>query len=281
MCAVASGWGLAGILATLSDNFRAIESQISLNNYQIETHAFSLRRENFGVGGLPSDDAAWRAVLQASWHDDLWDNPEFRRYCRPPAARNSAIPEPGLIIPFSSEVRVGRNFFGNPWRRARSPTSNFATKIRSANVLFEGYDPTVLSATPRAYLVPVGLDVMYIPTSPTLETRVWKIVVQAIPVPFKTGLADLANPNYLPAVDSLQGFLSQIRRYSSHQVLPSDVDFGDFWRDMRLVGRSVWNTQWLIIIPGVRSSPDGEAELTQLIQSVGHHLAFETRLLGN
>src|SRR6185369_14857216 len=195
------GGGLAGIAAMMNDNFRAIESQISLNNYQMEFNTFSLRGENFGIGPLDSDDAPWKNVLTSYRVPDLWAVPEFRRYCRPFDAHTS-VQEPGLVIPFSTEVKAGHNFFGKPLLGGQTtydPTS-FSTKIRSSSIQFEGYNPTTLTKTPRIYLVPVGMDVMYIPTSRNLETRIWNVVDQKIPPPFKTGVADLADPNWIPAV---------------------------------------------------------------------------------
>jgi hypothetical protein len=189
------------------------------------------------------------------------------------------VPEPGLIIPFSTEVKAGHNFFGKPLLAGQStydPTS-FATKIRSAAIQFEGYNPETLTKTPRVYLVPVGMDVMFIPTSRNLETRVWNVVDQKIPPPFKTGIGDLSDPNWIPVVDSLQGSLGEIRRYSSFLAYPSDTDIGDMWKDMRLVGRSVWNTQWLLFIPGRALLGDADAGLSEFINKVTDvQLTFET-----
>ena len=38
--------------------------------------------------------------------------------------------------------------------------------------------------------------------------------------------------------------------------------------DSRLVGRSVWNTRWLLIIPGGTLSANGEDGLDRFIQDV-------------
>ena len=103
------------------------------------------------------------------------------------------------------------------------------------------------------------------------------MVDQKIPPPFKTGVADLADPNWIPVVDSLQGSLGEIRRYSSFLAYASDADISGVWKDMRLVGRSVWNTQWLLIIPGRALLGDADAGLTQFMNSVTDiQLTFET-----
>ncbi len=264
------GGGLAGIAAMMMDNFRVMESQISLNNYQIEFNTFSLRQENFGIGRLPSDADLWKNQLLRYRFDNLWDSPEFRRYCRPFAPHDPTVAEPGLIIPFSTQVAAGKNFFGKPLQAGQSAydPSNFATKIRSTTVQFENYDIGTLTKTPRIYLVPVGMDVMFIPTSRNLETRIWNVVDQKIPPPFKTSAADLADPNYIPVVDSLDGTLGEIRRYSSFLAYPGATDTSGVWKDMRLVGRSVWNTQWLMIIPGRALLSDPVAGLSTFVNGV-------------
>src|SRR5262249_51880273 len=121
------------------------------------------------------------------------------------------------------------------------------------------------------------MDVMFVPTSRNLETRTWNVVDQKIPPPFKTGIADLADPNWIPAIDSLQGSLGEIRRYSSFVAYPSDTDISGVWKDMRLVGRSVWNPHWLPVIPGHALLSDATAGLDQFISSVTDiQLTFET-----
>ena len=99
-------------------------------------------------------------------------------------------------------------------------------------------------------------------------TREWTIVDQAIPVPYKTSTNDLANPNWIPACDSLSESLGQIRRFSS--FLAKDITEFDSGADAlsfdtRLIARSVWNTRWLLIISGGHLLADGEEGLDALI----------------
>ncbi|KPA10811.1 hypothetical protein MHK_008982, partial [Candidatus Magnetomorum sp. HK-1] len=131
--------------------------------------------------------------------------------------------------------------------------TNYATKIRSIGLWFDGYDNTLLSETPRAYLIPVGMDVMLVPDSLDLATREWTIVDQKIPIPIPTGKSELNNPNWIPGLNSLAGSMTEIRRYSSFRAYHSTNTYnvGDYLNyDSRLIGRSVWNTRWLLIIPG-------------------------------
>jgi hypothetical protein len=199
-----------------------------------------------------ADGTTWRQQLEKHRVADLWQLPEFRRYCRP-FAPQSAGAQPGLVIPFSTEVVFGKNLFGwplGPGDSAYDPTL-FATKVRSVGVWFDDYAGEGLGTTPRVYLVPAGLDIMLVPTSAELATREWNVVDQRIPVPLPIGSGALRNPDWIPLKDSLNGTLAEIRRYSSFRAYhnagfsPDEMSF-----DSRLVGRSVWNTRWLLIIPG-------------------------------
>jgi hypothetical protein len=184
---------------------------------------------------------------------DLWQVHEFRRYCRP-FAPEDAGPQPGLVIPFGSEVQYGKNFFGWPLGGGDStydPT-HFATKIRSVGCWFSNYNAMGLSYTPRVYLVPSGADVLRSPSGDTLKTREWKVVDQKIPVPFPIGDTDLQNSNWIPINDSLSDTFADIRRFSRFRAYHDSGAFdpGETVSDSRLIGRSVWNTRWLLIIPG-------------------------------
>ena len=77
--------GLADALATLRENFRVLKPRMGLNNPQTEGTPFSLRDGLFRIGKTNTElrDAVWRAHLQDLRRVNLWDVPEFRRYCRP------------------------------------------------------------------------------------------------------------------------------------------------------------------------------------------------------
>ena len=109
---------------------------------------------------------------------------------------------------------------------------------------------------------------MTIPTSAELQTREWAIVDQAIPVPHPTGTNDLADPYWIPAYDSLSEPFGQIRRFSSFLAKDRtefDPSADALSYDTRLIGRSVWNTRWLLIIPGGHLLADGQEGLDALI----------------
>lgn len=255
--------GVSEQLVKLRSNYEVLKGRLGLNNPQVESSGFSLRREQ-----AKTDAAGWRQLLQNSRTSDLWEVPEFRRFCRSPRAR-SAGKLPGLVIPFSTETVFGRNFFGKALAAgdtAFNPT-NFANKIASAGVSFEGYPVAALAATPQVYLVPAGLDVMTIPNSLNLETRQWNVVDQALPVPFPVSSSNLANTDWVPVTDGLNGPLAAIRRFSSFRAGVTEGE-PPLSSDTRLAGRSVWNTRWLLIIPGGSMLSNGESALDQFINRV-------------
>src|SRR5262249_21237066 len=151
---------------------------------------------------------AWRNSLNTRKVADLWAVPEFRQFCRPFGSRKT---EPGIVIDFPTDVVAGHNLFTMPLAASNHgyDPSNFATKIAGVAIVLEGYESGYLGGTPRVYLIPAGLDIMTVPGSPTLQTRQWAVADQRIPAPYKTGTADLLNPDWIPVADSLSGTLGQ------------------------------------------------------------------------
>ena len=295
--------GLADAMATLKVNFDVLKTQMGFNNPQTESGRFSLRNELFRIAPGPmlngardtstnrvsyggtmmaaeeawaASDAKWRDALQntsgggytAKVIPDLWQVPEFRRYCRP-FAPESAGAQPGLVITFGSQIVFGKNFFGWPLAGGDSAydPSHFATKVRSVGMWFENYNGEGLSVTPRAYLVPAGVDIMIVPSSADLATREWNVVDQKIPVPLPVSQSALRDPSWIPLKDSLNGTIAEIRRYSMFRAY-HDAGFttDEMSSDSRLVGRSVWNTRWMIIIPGGTFLASGQEGLDTFIK---------------
>ncbi len=266
--------GLSDTMAKMWLNFDLVlRGRLGFNNAQNEVNRFSLREELFRTVNDPNittDDDKWRATLGAHVVANIFDVPEFQRYCRP---FSPALPqEPGIVIPFSTCVEFGMNFFGWPLAGGDSSydSSNFDTKIRSMGVWFSGYNGLAggMSNTPRVYLVPVGEDVMRSPTGDGTTTRKWTVLEQALPVPFPIGSGDLNNAGWIPQVDTLQEVFANMRRHSSFLAYhDSDDQFKptEGTADGRLIGRSVWNTRWLLIIPAGTLSSDRQEGLAQFI----------------
>ncbi len=298
--------GLAESLAWLKTNYDAQKSQLGFDNPQAETGKMSLRTELFrilpkgavqpgvdgyaGVAGQNSD-ILWRETLLNAKVDDLWMLPEFRYFCRPFASESDEsgahVPEPGLVLRFGSTIKAGENFFGKPLSggdHAYDP-SHFATKIRSAGIWFSDYLSTnVLSelpSAPRAYLIPVGADVMSVPRSDNPDTvRIWNVVDQSIPVPLPAVSAELDMASWTPLLDSLNGRLGDPRKFSAIRAYHdggSDVELSELVFSTRLVSRSVWNTEWMLVIPGRMLNSNPHEGIQRFVDQVSDiRLLFET-----
>lgn len=279
--------GLAEHLVRMKANFDVLKGQLGLNAPQTETGRFSFRQELARIKPDSDSDVDWQDVLEGYRVENLWDLPEFRRYCRPFAAYDPATPEPGIVIDFPSFITSRKNFFGKNLAggdNAYDPT-NFATKIYSVGTWFEGYlsdsfDPedAELSETPRIYLIPVGSDVLAYPSDDELGVRLWNVLDQKIPVPYPILEANLDNSEWRP-LDTLGGTEAEIRKFSSFRAYHDSgyFDESEMTFDTRLVGRSVWNTRWMLIIPGSTLNADPDAGLDTFIENVSDiKLFFQT-----
>ena len=277
--------GLGDVLARLQVNFDSLKGQMGFNNPQTETQQISLKKEFYRIkddGGTSTiTKQSWKEVLKAARVKNLWDVPEFKKYCRPFTSKSEG-PQPGLVFSFPGYIEFGKNFFGRELSggdHAYDPT-NFATKVRSVGVWFEGYDNAALSETPRVYMIPTGMDVMLVPDSTDLDTREWTIVDQKLPVPLPAGDSDINNPDWIPGLDGLDGSMTQIRRYSSFRAYRYTAYLdanSEMTTDSRLVGRSVWNRKWMLIIPGGTFLYDQNQGLNTFIDDVTDiKLLFQT-----
>jgi hypothetical protein len=245
--------GLANTLAQLKLNFDVLKGQMGFNNPQVETNRFSLRRELFRIPDGPEGDEQWRRRLEGARVSDLWAVPEFRRYARPFAAQ-SAGPQPGLVLEFTTNISFGLNFFGWDLGPGDSTydSSRFSTRVRSVGTWFGNYDQLPLAETPRIYLFPVGADVLRAPDANDFSVREWQVLDQVVPIPFPISTQDLERFDWMPISDTLNESPTEIRRYSRLPAFHFQEPFDDSQvvSDSRLIGRSVWNRRWVIIIPG-------------------------------
>lgn len=262
--------GLSTPLARMRTTFDSVKGSYGFYSPLNEQMAFSLRREALRIGFNPAGNtqAAWQEKLQSARVADLWQVPEFRRYCRSPTAE-SAGPMPGLVLRFSTMIDFGRNLFGWPLGPGdyAYDSSRAATKFRSVGLHFDGYPLDQLAASPRAYLVPVGSDILRSP-SQTGALRQYNVLDQTIPVPTNLvqGSTTYETEDWIPANDSVSEPWTNLRRFSQLPVdINSVLDFSSVRTDTRLVGRSVWNTDWLLIIPGTGLLADGNQGITRLI----------------
>ena len=288
--------GLAGTLAQLNADFSVAEGRLGINNPDPYGTLFSLRSELYRIrtdDSLTSDDDAWKQTLQQAIVPDLRADPDVARY-----SNNLKTPEgrpmPGLVISFSSTIAYGRNFFGLPLAagdHAYSPTS-YATKISSAGIVLPGYigmdpyafagpgagrpssnDPNALSAPPYVYLIPCGSDYLLAPPLGDTNTlRSWTVHDQALPLPYNLGGSSFNSISFIDANGSLS---EQPWIQRKHQAFRPVSDPAFFYSavpaefsNTRLVGRSVWNGQWKIVIPAITLLQDEQTGLSRFVASV-------------
>jgi hypothetical protein len=271
---IGSGLGDAGLadpLARMYQNWNLVlKSQLNFINPETETGRFSLRSELFRVQTNATSTVArrvWRDILTRSVVSNLWDYPEFNKYCIF-FSTNKTVAEPAIVIPFSTTITFGANYFGWPLGggdSAYDPT-HFATKVRSAGVWFANYNGLAMSSTPRVYLFPVGSDLMRAPTRNLAQVREWNVVDQLLPVPYVNPTA-LNDPGWIPVNNMLGGTLAEIRRFASFRAYHDSGSFSpsETISSTRLVGRSVWNTRWVLIIPAGTLLQDRNEALQRFI----------------
>ena len=209
---------------------------------------------------------------------DIRAIPEFKALAQ--AYTPMAANEPALVIPFGTQVASGRNLFGQPMAGGDTAfdSSQFTTKIRSVAIGLEGYQANlggILGRTPRAYLLPAGTDLQRMPLSAGAVVRSWRVVDQVWPIPYPAASGNVSIPP--------EGFGTEnvhvIRRFPPMRAYDSSLlgSLDPAAMDSRLVGRSVWNTQWVLIIPGSSLSSSPATALDSLVSGITDiHLQLRT-----
>ena len=142
-------------------------------------------------------------------------------------------------------------------------------------------DPTALAATPYVYLIPTGLDSMRSPPlGDVSQVRTWSVQDVTVPLPFNIGKSDLSTKELWQSSQSLSEPLFSIRKHQAFRPVPSAAFFtpniyglsGGLARSQftntRLIGRSVWNSKWKLVIPGQTLLNNPSEGLDRFIQSV-------------
>ena len=304
--------GLSSALAEMAAEWQVLKGRLGLNNPDVYGTTVSLRTEHFRIVPGSDGDIEWRDQLYEGRTQNLLEDEDVLRHCMQ-IDLGDGLPVPGIIIEFSTEITPDHNLFGQPLAGGDHAffVSSFATKIFSVGVVLEGYngmddpslnavvtdgnsvadptaaflDTTLLSATPSVYLIPAGLDVMRSPPLGDQSTiRTWSVEDVTIPMPFNIGGSEFSAKKLYQSTDSLTEDLFSIRK---HQEFRPVADAGVFeanaglspsvYTNSRLVGRSVWNTRWKLVIPGRSLLNDAEAGLDVLVDALSDiKIHFET-----
>lgn len=142
-------------------------------------------------------------------------------------------------------------------------------------------DPLALSATPYVYLIPVGVDSMRsTPLGDSADVRSWTVNDVTIPLPFNIGGTTLDAQPYFLSGNSLSEPLFAVRKHQSFRPVSSASLFStdiftetgglslSQFTNRRLIGRSAWNTQWKLVIPGRTLLANPDEGLDRFLQTV-------------
>ena len=102
---------------------------------------------------------------------------------------------------------------------------------------------------------------------------------QLLPLPYPITEAEMQQPNWIPSMDGVQGQMYQIKPYASFQAFPyaDNLAPDEITTDTRLIGRSVWNTKWVLVIPGSALMADPEEGLARFVEDVDDiYIYFQT-----
>ena len=142
-------------------------------------------------------------------------------------------------------------------------------------------NPQALASTPYVYLIPVGLDAMRSPPLGDVSTlRTWQVQDVTIPMPFNVGASDFSRKNFYQTTDSLSEPLFDVRKHQAFRPVSTTAAFNadiyggggslkpSQFTNRRLIGRSVWNSKWKLVIPGDTLLNDPKEGLARFINSV-------------
>jgi hypothetical protein len=219
---------------------------------------FSLRRHLFGSERIgPASDLRFRTTLESRIVERVEDEPFVRDYLKLSSARDFG---PAIVLPFATELD-GRNVFGEgpdePFGNTALPLSR-NLKIRTFGVRFEGVEESLASdefGAVTVFLVPTGESILRENTNaPTIEEealRYFPTVDVFLPAPRLIALGDASASGFNPWVASAGSngdYLSEIKRYVESTA---QIELGqEVFHNSTLAGRALWNTGWLLIIPG-------------------------------
>jgi len=297
--------GLSSALAEMKADWDVVRTRLGFNNSDDYSTVFSLRTENYRILPDETGDANWKTILHQARKRDLLEDADVRRYCMQ-ISQGDGLPVPGIILNFRTTITSGYNLFGkslSAYDHAYSPKS-FATKIYSVGIALVGYqgmsdpyasgslgstedpdlsflDPDALAANPYIYLIPVGVDSMRSPPlGDASGIRSWMVDDLAIPMPFNIGASEFSTQPLYQSNDSLTEPLFAIRKHQPFRPVsdPSAFElalapYGDGlvrspFTSSRLIGRSVWNSEWKLVIPGDTLLKDPYEGLDRLIQTL-------------
>lgn len=291
--------GLSSYLAQLQADWGVVKGRLGINNPDSYGTLFSLRRELFNLpykeDGSAEDHIAWQDRLRSCLVSDLRSDPAIAMHALP-MSNPSGLAQPGFVINFSSTIQTGRNFFGNMLAAGDSAysSSSYSTKINNVGIVLQGYlgmnpytsgntgipsaptvnSPDALAATPYVYLIPAGVDTMRTPplNGAAVTERHWLVFDHAMPLPYDIGSSGFGQTSTWTSSTSLSEPFFTPRK---HQPFRATDNAGLFfvpgmtdYTNTRLIGRSVWNSNWKLVIPAQTLLANPQDGIERFIRSV-------------
>ena len=131
------------------------------------------------------------------------------------------------------------------------------------------------------YLIPVGADSMRSPPlGDTTGVRTWNVDDVTIPMPYNIGGSSYSSQPFYTSANSLTEPLFAVRGNQAFRPVSSTVAFNTSiygangalqpsqFTNRRLIGRSIWNSKWKLVIPGRTMLADPNAGLARFVNSV-------------
>jgi hypothetical protein len=112
------------------------------------------------------------------------------------------------------------------------------------------------------------------------NVRTWTVDDVTIPLPFNIGGSDFSTKALYQTSESLNEPLFGIRKHSSFRPVSTTEAFSTAiygsggalqrsqFTNTRLIGRSVWNSKWKLVIPGNKLLHDPDEGLRRFISTV-------------
>ena len=110
------------------------------------------------------------------------------------------------------------------------------------------------------------------PLGDTGKIRSWKVVDQALPLPYNLGASDFNTTQFFGANDTLSEEPWVVRQHQAFRAVDDPAFFYGLqpaeFGSSRLIGRSVWNTQWKLVIPAYGLLNDEQTGLNRFAAAV-------------
>jgi len=251
--------GISSALAEMYADWSVLKGRLGFNNPDGYGTTVSLRTENYRILATSDGDNNWADVLQQGLMPNILADSDVERYCMQ-IDDGSGLPVPGIVLTFGTVIGEGLNLFGQPLAAGDHDfsASSFATKIFA-----------------------VGVDSMRTPPlGDASGVRTWNVDDLAVPLPFNVSANDFAsNPMYTSA-NSLSEPLFTVRKHQAFRPVSTTAAFNTSiygangalepsqYTNKRLIGRSVWNSKWKLVIPGNTLLSDPNQGLSRFINSV-------------